>query len=152
MHTKILMLDCDGVINCQRTTARHNGYIGIDPFMALLVNRICERTGAQIVLSSTWRLKKEDRDEVESFIFPKPIDITPNFVDLPYDTRRGYEIKDWLDRHPEVTKYAILDDNNDMLPEQQDNFFKTSWEIGLTEEIAKRVEEHLGYAEENKPV
>jgi hypothetical protein len=31
-----------------------------------------------------------------------------------------------LDEHPEVTNYVILDDDNDMLSTQQDNFVKTS--------------------------
>jgi hypothetical protein len=31
---------------------------------------------------------------------------------------RGEEIKAWLHQHPEVTRYAIVDDDSDMLPEQ----------------------------------
>ncbi len=139
--TKVLFLDVDGVLNCARTTARYNQFIGIDPYMALLVNRICEATGAQIVLSSTWRLQKNLRDEVNSVIFPTPIDVTPDHNDM---TNRGSEIQAWLDQHPEVTRYAILDDNAWMNEgEQQKNFFKTSWEIGLTEEIADKVTKHL---------
>jgi hypothetical protein len=33
-------------------------------------------------------------------------------------TLRGQEIQEWLDKHPEVEDYAILDDDSDMLPEQ----------------------------------
>jgi membrane-bound lytic murein transglycosylase MltF len=47
-----------------------------------------------------------------------------------------------------VERYAILDDDTDMLPEQLPNFFQTTWEEGLTEEIAEKVIAHLG---ETKP-
>ncbi len=41
-------------------------------------------------------------------------------------------------------RYAILDDESDMLLWQKDHFFQTSFENGgLTEEIAKKVTEHL---------
>lgn len=137
---KVLFLDIDGVVNCAKTVNRHGGYIGIDPFMALLVNRICEATGASIVLSSSWRLSEDGKDEVNRHIFPRFIDVTPYKHGLK---SRGSEIKDWLDRHPEVMRYAILDDNSDMLKEQMPNFFKTSWEEGLTEEIVSKVIAHL---------
>ncbi len=45
---------------------------------------------------------------------------------------RGEEIKDWLDLHPEVIDYAILDDDNDMLPEQMDKFHHSDPYYGLT--------------------
>jgi hypothetical protein len=40
------------------------------------------------------------------------------------DAPRGYEIKVWLTRHPEIEHYAILDDAGGILPEQRANFFK----------------------------
>ncbi len=35
--------------------------------------------------------------------------------------------------------YVILDDDNDMLPEQRDNFFRTNFMLGLTEEKANLI-------------
>lgn len=137
---KILFLDIDGVVNCSKTVAGGQQFLPIDPFMALLVNRICEATGAQIVLSSSWRLAEESRAEVNKHIYPKFIDVTPYKHGLE---SRGSEIKAWLKDRPGVARYAILDDNSDMLKEQMPNFFKTEWDTGLTEEIAKRVIEHL---------
>ena len=54
---------------------------------------------------------------------------------------RGEEIDEWLRLHPYVKKYAIVDDDSDMLPHQP--LFKTTWEEGLTEEVARRIEMHL---------
>ena len=42
---------------------------------------------------------------------------------------RGHEIQYWLDIHPEVTNYVILDDDNDFLDTQQKYFIQTSQNI-----------------------
>jgi hypothetical protein len=56
------------------------------------------------------------------------INITPhqNYTLLEGQTR-GSQIKSWLDKHPEVTHYVILDDDGDMLEDQRStNFIKIS--------------------------
>lgn len=145
---KILFLDIDGVVNSAVTAQRHRGVIGIDPYMALLVGRIVEATGCKIVLSSTWRLFEESRKEVTKQVMPF-IDVTPHMPIMggAEMCERGHEIKEWMESFQDegclIERYAILDDNSDMLPEQMPNFFKTSWQEGLTEEIANKVIEHL---------
>ena len=59
------------------------------------------------------------------------------------DRHRGTEIKRWLDDHPEVTHYVILDDDNDMLEEQFEHFVQTSWTEGLNEECSDKAIEIL---------
>lgn len=139
---KVLFLDIDGVVNCVTTAQRHRGAIGIDPYMALLVDRIIHATGCDVVLSSTWRLWEKSREEVEKQVC-KFIDITKS---MPLKGgaemhERGKEIAEWLSRHPEVERYAILDDSCDFMPEQP--LFKTSWSTGLTQEIANEVIDYL---------
>jgi hypothetical protein len=58
---------------------------------------------------------------------------------------RGDEIREWLRKNPEVTKYAILDDDSDFYPDQP--LFKTTFETGLTDEIAKQVTNYLNKEE-----
>lgn len=148
--TKILFLDIDGVLNCETTTQRHNGIIGIDPRMALLVRKILtDVPDLKVVLSSSWRLAEHNGslEEVEKKVC-KLFDHTPRFTTPPGMTdslyaSRGREIQAWLDDHFEVDRYAIVDDHNWMLPEQQKHFFKTSWSRGLTPEIAQKITEHL---------
>lgn len=57
---------------------------------------------------------------------------------------RGEEIAVMLERF-QPDKYAILDDNNDMLEDQLPSFFQTDGTIGLTKEIADKVILHLGH-------
>lgn len=139
---KVLFLDIDGVCNSSdfmQSNANPNigGMLGIDPFPAVLVKMIVQDTDCRVVLSSTWRLGEKTRNEVREQVVDF-IDVTPAF-----NGARGREIQDWLDRHPEVEKYAILDDDSDMLDSQLPNFFKTTWKEGLTREIAEKVTEHL---------
>lgn len=129
---KVLFLDIDGVVNCATTAQRHRGAIGIDPYMALLVGRIIIATDCKVVLSSTWRLWENARREVHEQVCGF-IDVTPTV----HSSFRGDEVKAWLDAHPNVTKYAILDDNSDFLPDQP--LFKTSFATGITQEIVDKV-------------
>lgn len=142
---KIIFLDIDGVLNSKDTIQRSTrGVIGIDPYLVALLNRIVIPTGAEIVLSSSWRHSPAGREEVQKAIVHPIIDITPSCC----TGIRGVEIYKWIkDNIPheerDALRYAILDDDSDMLLNQKDHFFQTSWEKGLTEEVAKRVIEHL---------
>jgi HAD domain in Swiss Army Knife RNA repair proteins len=52
---KIIFLDIDGVLNCKGTpNPRKFPYI-VDPKLLNRLQRLLERTGAEVVLSSTWR-------------------------------------------------------------------------------------------------
>ncbi len=134
---KILFLDIDGVCNSADTIHRsHRGVIGIDPYMAFLVGKIQLDTDCEVVLSSSWRHHEAGREEVRKSVV--------NFIDwtpTSHNGFRGDEIKQWLNEHPEVTKYAILDDESDFHPDQK--LFKTTWQTGITEEIAKQVTDYL---------
>ena len=136
--TKVLFLDIDGVVNSRATTSFRNNLYPIDPHMAFMVGKIQLDTDCEVVLSSSWRHHPDGIKAVEQSIV-KIVDKTPMIT----SGVRGHEIQAWLDQHPEVTRYAILDDDSDMLKNQLPNFFKTTFQNGLTEDIAKAVTEHL---------
>ena len=136
---KVLFLDIDGVVNSRATTDFRSSLYPIDPHMAFMVGKIQLDTDCKVVLSSSWRHHPDGIKAVEQYIV-KIHDKTPMLDHLGV---RGHEIEAWLNLHPEVTKYAILDDDSDMLPEQIPNFFKTTFQNGLLEDIAKAVTEHL---------
>lgn len=154
---KILFLDVDGVLNNRLTYARihrawkesgnatKGGEFGwpmghLDATLVPNLNPIVEQTGCQIVLSSSWRIIAKIPDfrqwvALKGFKYPDSIiDRTRSSVGDDPDGR-GNEIKDWLKGHPEVTAYAILDDDSqDIIRVHPNNFVHTSLNEGLTEE------------------
>ena len=76
----------------------------------------------------------------------KIVDITPDYMsdeillnpdlsELNYLYNRGCEIEGWLAQHrDDVSNYVIIDDMDDILPEQQSHFVQTDPEVGITEE------------------
>lgn len=135
-NMKVLFLDVDGVLNNEKSSM--GAMFPIDKFAAFLVGKIVLDTDCKVVLSSSWRYMKEAVDEVEKRVVP-----IFGMTSTKMEGIRGNEIKEWLERHPSVEKYAILDDDDDMLKEQMPNFFRTSWKEGITPQIAREVTDHL---------
>ncbi len=125
----ILFLDVDGVLNSVRSAIAFDGYPNthntdkFDDISVNLIRTICYKYDVKIVLSSTWRLFK-GWEELRNQLQLPIIDKTPH---LHLSRNRGGEIQRWLDSHPEVTKYAIIDDDTDMLPHQMEYFVHTSF-------------------------
>jgi len=73
------------------------------------LKRLLDRTGAKVVLSSTWRC-----DPVGLFAkhWGVPfIDVCPDKPRSP----RCKEIASWLADHPQVTRFVVIDDEDDEL-------------------------------------
>lgn len=142
---KVIFLDVDGVLNNQNTPIRWEDKTLLmnDPTCVFFLNRLVDRTGAELVLSSSWRHDPNWRQNLkDNGVIKDFLDRTPT-KNVGNETQRGLQINAWLSEHPEVKKFAIIDDNNWMLPDQLASFFKTSWLHGLTEEIADNIERHL---------
>jgi hypothetical protein len=93
-----------------------------------VLNEILEKTGAEIVVSSDWRLHanlEELGDYYESQgIIKRPIAVTDQFKDVfpkewnafrfraELELERSMEIGHWLENHPEVTHWVAVDDLN----------------------------------------
>jgi tRNA A37 N6-isopentenylltransferase MiaA len=144
---KVIFLDIDGVLNCSKTLERFHGCFGLDKELVVRMNYVkCCVSDLKIVLSSTWRILPENKEEVERHL--EIYDTTcKRWFDREHEhhSTRGEEIQEWLNRHPEVEKYVILDDDTDMLPEQLPHFFRTYWDNGLTEEIADSIINRFNY-------
>ena len=149
---KVLFLDIDGVLNSIRSCYALGGYphsfeekcmSKFDWTAIALIQRICNKSNVKIVVSSTWR-KMFSYQEIGANLKLPTIDSTPEFSGW-----RGYEIKDWLDRHPEVTKYAIIDDDSDMLPEQKPFFVHVDGRNGISYENFKQLLEIFPETEDN---
>lgn len=144
---KVLFLDVDGVLNYAGCIYRVKGtnMLGVDPKQVAMVRRIIRDTGCKVVLSSSWRLYKPDREYIKKKI--DFIDITP---DHRGTTDRGCEIIAWLAATKEIVEvHAILDDSSDFHKGQP--LFRTSWDKGLTPEITQQVIDHLNEKNKNEP-
>lgn len=159
---KIIFLDVDGVLN-NLEDVLHNRDIENpeqpqDKYLKL-IKEIVNRTGAEIVISSGWRLTTEGLQEVIDALYRYNISIrgvTPEGVLLntlqafginvkPKLTDshlgditvidRGAEIAIWLKKHPEYTEFLILDDEiHDIKDYFPNNYIKTDINKGLLEE------------------
>ncbi len=109
----------------------------LDERAIVQLKKIIEATNAEIVLSSSWRWYKETRDKIHHQLRQKGIDFvdtTPREIDITMS--RGAEIKAWLDNHPEVEKFVILDDDELQIEEYLPYHVKTNFKYGLTREKA----------------
>lgn len=103
----------------------------------------CNTYNFKICISSVWKHHFKDENDWEVALLHLGF-IPFTFVGITGDRRtdRGQEIKEWIDKH-DVEKYAIIDDDRDMLPEQMDSFFHVDGYYGLTPNIIYRVTRHL---------
>lgn len=170
---RYLFLDFDGVLNTMeyQTALQWKGEMGydeygtlFDPFTIKCLEYIIDKTGARIVISSSWRLDGIDRmrelwttrrmpgeifgvTPVLDKMYFKSLDGgRDTFSVIPYGTR-GQEISEWIRIHAQKQNtpysYAILDDGDDFLLSQSKHVVITEPETGLTSELAEKVIEIL---------
>jgi hypothetical protein len=105
-----------------------------------VLNEILEQTGAEIVVSSDWRLHANLEELGDYYlsqgIIKRPIAVTDIFKDIfpkewnafryraELELERSMEIGHWLENHPEVTHWVAVDDL-DMSPEFLSKFFSS---------------------------
>ena len=93
-----------------------------------VLNEILEETGAEIVVSSDWRLHANLEElgdyYISQGIIKRPIAVTDMFKDIfpkewnafrfraDLEIERSMEIGHWLKNHPEVTHWVAVDDLN----------------------------------------
>ncbi|MDQ3370993.1 MAG: HAD domain-containing protein [Myxococcota bacterium] len=135
---RVLFLDIDGVLN--RTGYRPAVSLGlrswIEPELARRLARLLATTGADIVLSSAWRLGRTVgllRDELRAAGVDSVMrDVTPALSGQP----RWCEIAAWMHEHAVTAdQIAIVDDGFDMGP-LAPRFVRTSPLVGLDEDAA----------------
>ena len=143
---KVLFLDFDGVLNSEKYV-RGCGHFGavIDPSRMVLLKQIVDATGARLVLSTSWRehwgrtdAECDDTGRQINAIFADHgltvWDKTPQLR-----LSREEEIKAWLDVHPEVTAFAVLDDRVLSADFLDGHFVKTAnYRDGLDEAAAAK--------------
>jgi hypothetical protein len=119
-----------------------------------MLNNLCEETDSVVVVSSSWRNGKTV-DELQKILNNsgatfKIIDKTP-FTGY----ERGTEISKWLkdninkEEHGclyfDFYRYAIIDDDSDMLLNQANHFFQTDNYSGLTHNTCYRIKRFFNH-------
>ena len=114
---KVIFLDIDGVLNCDRYLVENKCRgIGIDPERLELISDIVRASDANIVLTTSWRAhwseKEEECDllgkEINDAFAEFGLEVYGKTPSLYYN--REQEIKAWLEDNPEVTQFVIIDD------------------------------------------
>jgi hypothetical protein len=133
--SKVLFLDIDGVVLSGRELWRTGNNRYLPPEKIALVREVCERSGAVIVVSSTWRYSDDTKGALAALGLPLHEDWRTDMPKLRgslyIGERRGSEIAEWLSRHTEISSYAIIDDDSDMLAGQFPRFVQTQFEDGI---------------------
>lgn len=149
---KVIFLDVDFVLNTVFSERRIYCYTFVDTRKVLRLRDIVERTGAQIVLSSTWRIADTPinkicydilKAEFERVRCPVWVDCTPYFP----GRKRQVEIYSWLQQHSEVENFIILDDLEEELRWYKDHLVLTNKFDGLNKERAELAIQMLGERE-----
>lgn len=118
----------------------------------VMLNELCEETDSVIVVSSSWRTNKTV-DELQH-IFNNSGTTFKIISKTPFTGyERGTEISKWLkynineDEHGclyfDFYRYAIIDDDSDMLLNQATHFFKTDNYSGLTPNTCYKIKRFL---------
>lgn len=143
--TKIIFLDIDGVLNNASDSDMHCHLDKSCDFYSKVcvdhLNTITDKTGAKIVVSSTWRLKTPLQELKDKLLY---MGVKGEVIGVTDDLRhhhclRGNEIHNWIQDNKELVNceyynyksYVILDDDSDMLLWQKENFVHTNGEVGL---------------------
>jgi len=133
---KVIFLDIDGVLNTWTTChlppsfeKKHKIEAYLSPKSIELVNKLAKENDAKIVISSSWRMHDKDLHvdpeyagiDLRDFLGRSGLTakfaedwhtpIPERFGELLHGRPRGFEISDWLENHPEVTKWVSLDDD-----------------------------------------
>lgn len=144
---RCLFLDFDGVLNNRKfllESEEEDPDRELDPKAMRLVNDLISRSGAEVVVSSSWRMGKAiptlQRILDNAGFNGRVLDATPEIDVLPDGTRaiRGNEIQHWLTTTDhEVESFVILDDDSDM-GDLMPYLVQTSFDTGITQDHVER--------------
>ena len=162
---KVVFLDIDGVLNSEASLMEDDS---LEEALILNLKELVEKTGAEIILSSSWRVLFNSLRRLMDRLGKVGLHIsglTPDGVSwkwienhnlkpsakyrdtytnwegkkIDITTDRGAEIFKWLSDHKEVESFVILDDEDfDIKNYFPDKLIKTNFKTGLTKENVEK--------------
>ena len=151
---KVIFLDIDGVLNSEEWDvyvqsfiygARFNSCYLLSQEMILRLQNVVFQTNAEIVLTSSWRASERAMDALRRQLNLYHLSIRDTTVIYAYGNRAD-EVKLWIESHPNVTSYVIVDDEDDGFTQDEilaAHFVQTTYAQGLTPEKAEKIIEIL---------
>jgi hypothetical protein len=140
---KIIFLDVDGILNNDDTTSTYGMYVGWEKKCVDRLNQIIRKTGAAIVISSSWRLHRSMNEIIHLFnvkmgICGTILGSTP----VQNVEERDAEIGAWMKFFKgktgrDIKRFVILDDMDPLM--FQDHWIETDTCAGLTNKQADQV-------------
>jgi len=163
---KFVFLDIDGVLNdielhrMMEWGGKKWGWDWVRPLLVKKLNTIIERTGALVVVSSSWRQKwtKQELQTIldEQGFVGEVASVTPVLEDPRFYAERGPvfpdrsdEVLEWIGlcKHasPGIDiRYVVLDDRGEFFQNTPGiNIVLTDGDVGLTDEDVERAVEIL---------
>ena len=168
---KIIFLDFDGVLNSDiyfnsssfKTETQGMSHaeimlvahhVHIDPIAVQRMNRLVEQSGAQVVVSSTWRIEY-DIVELNTMLKGRGatfeiVGATPRYHDYievgwgRVATPRGHEIQGYIDSLTEVPESFVILDDIDNMAHLKESLILTDEEFGLTDRDVEKALKILG--------
>lgn len=102
----VIFLDVDGVLNLgcfdQSTSCFHDNCLNELKLLVL-------HTDAKVVVSSSWKDDESSLNSLKCKLYEYGIRAIDTTERRSYKTRE-VEIQEWLDAHPDVSNYVVLDD------------------------------------------
>lgn len=140
---KVIFLDIDGVLNGHEYDPKAESCL-IKKECIDNLSKVLTFVDVYIVISSAWRyMISRNAMSISGFeymlrthglagIKGRIIGITREDRDQCSQTERGVEIEEWLQAHPDVTSYLVIDDNDFGISTKSHPFLKTDEKTGLT--------------------
>ena len=156
---KIIFLDIDGVLNSLTSKRDPSGRFGRKAFenFKLILDALPDTV---VVVTSTWRYNYT-LTEMKTYFHEVGID-PRRIADMTSDLRRDdgmirhspgrdEEIRAWLAQHPDVDRFAILDDVDlEQMTGLEEHFFQTDFDEGLLHDQCLNIIDHLKRDEHEK--
>lgn len=135
---KVIFLDVDGVLNNDFTTTRtKQGAEFVDDYLIERLKRLIDATGATVIMSSSWRYGRTCKAHHDDFVeLLEKLEShgvhVEDYTPTMNTAHKSVEIKQYLQDHPEIEKFVVLDDDEiELYPEQH---VETLNRYGLTDE------------------
>jgi hypothetical protein len=148
-RVKLLFVDFDGVLNHLAWVKQPRPRAPFDPACLWRLGQICERTGASIVVSSSWRtpIRNGRLSWLRGLLAGAGLGARGHVVGMTPDHRyrgpRADEIRAYMAKRP-ADRFAILDDDADAGEGLAQHFVQTDFERGLLDEHVEAAIRILG--------